>query len=163
MIDEYHSEENEAKEASRKFYVISTKDKDKEKDKEKEREEEEKEREREDPDNWEKYQSNQKIQLCVALLKVSMNGSFAYSHIIILQYIVKYTTEYFQIVLCLADLHFCCQVGAWEHFQEVARRFPDYCLVSYLPVSQALCSLIHSIIEPIYRKYVTQSLFCLNY
>ncbi|KAK3866040.1 hypothetical protein Pcinc_028398 [Petrolisthes cinctipes] len=112
MIEEYQSDENEAKEASRRFYVISTKDKDKEKEKEKEREEEEKERERDDPTNWEKYQSNQKIQLCIALLKV----------------------------------------GAWEHFQEVSRRFPDYCLVSCPPVSQALCNLVHSIIEPIYRK-----------
>lgn len=59
----------EAKEVARKLNVISTKDKDKEKEKEKERDEEEKERD--DLRNHEKYNGNQKIQLCIALIQVS--------------------------------------------------------------------------------------------
>ncbi|XP_050689638.1 THO complex subunit 2-like isoform X2 [Eriocheir sinensis] len=53
-----------------------------------------------------------------------------------------------KIQLCIALL----QVGDWEHFQEVSRRFPDYYLVSCPPVSKALCTFIHSLIEPVYRR-----------
>ncbi|KAG7167870.1 THO complex subunit 2-like [Homarus americanus] len=113
MTEDYHKEENEAREIARKVHVVSTKDKDKEKEKEKEKEEEEKDKD--DQRNHEKYKSNQKIQLCIALLKV----------------------------------------GAWEHFVEISRRFPDYYLVSSPPVSQELCQLIHATIEPIYRKVCT--------
>ncbi|XP_071535376.1 THO complex subunit 2 isoform X1 [Panulirus ornatus] len=110
MVEDFQREESEAKEIARKMNVVCTKDKDKEKEKEKEREEEEKDKE--DQRNHEKFNFNQKIQLCIALLKV----------------------------------------GAWEHFVEISRRFPDFYLVSSPPVSQALCRLLHATIEPIYRK-----------
>ncbi|XP_042869618.1 THO complex subunit 2-like [Penaeus japonicus] len=110
MIECHLKEESEAKEIVRKLNVISTKDKDKEKEKEQERQEEESVKE--DFKNQEVYLSNQKIQLCIALI----------------------------------------EVGAWEHFVEISSRFPDYYLMSFPPVSQALCQLVHATIEPIYRK-----------
>ncbi|XP_063606637.1 THO complex subunit 2-like [Penaeus indicus] len=110
MIECHLKEESEAKEIVRKLNVISTKDKDKDKEKEQERQEEE--GLKEDFKNQEVYLSNQKIQLCIALI----------------------------------------EVGAWEHFVEISSRFPDYYLMSFPPVSQALCQLVHATIEPIYRE-----------
>lgn len=69
MIECHLKEENEAKEIVRKLNVISTKDKDKDKEKEQERQEEESLKE--DFKNQEVYLSNQKIQLCIALIEVS--------------------------------------------------------------------------------------------
>ncbi|KAK7065579.1 THO complex subunit 2, partial [Halocaridina rubra] len=67
MIDDYHREETDAKDIVARINIVSTKDKDKDKDKEKEREDDE--RERDELRNFEKYSSNQKVQLCVALLE----------------------------------------------------------------------------------------------
>lgn len=71
MIEDFQKDESEAREIARKMNVVCTKDKDKEKEKEKEREEEEKDKD--DQRNHEKFNFNQKIQLCIALLKVSDN------------------------------------------------------------------------------------------
>ncbi|XP_064083683.1 THO complex subunit 2-like isoform X2 [Macrobrachium nipponense] len=109
MIEDYQREESEAKEIAMKIHIVSTKDKDKD-NKDKEREDDE--REREEMRNMEKFYTNQKVQLCIALL----------------------------------------EVGAWDNFNELSRRFPDYYLVSCPPISQALCKLIHATIEPMYRK-----------
>ncbi|CAL4100396.1 unnamed protein product [Meganyctiphanes norvegica] len=111
MVEEHSKEEQDAKDFASKANVVSTKDKDKDKDKEREKEEEEKEKE--DLRDFEQYNSNQKLQLCIALL----------------------------------------EVGAWENFLEIAQRFPDFHVISCPPVSLALCNLIHSTIEPIYRKH----------
>ncbi|XP_068227072.1 THO complex subunit 2 isoform X2 [Palaemon carinicauda] len=109
MIEDYQREESEARDIAMKVHVVSTKDKEKDN---KEKEKEDDEREREELRNMEKYYTNQKVQLCIALL----------------------------------------EVGAWDNFNELSRRFPDYYLVSCPPISQALCKLIHATIEPIYRK-----------
>ncbi|XP_063849502.1 THO complex subunit 2-like isoform X3 [Scylla paramamosain] len=53
-----------------------------------------------------------------------------------------------KIQLCIALL----QVGDWDHFQEISRRFPDFYLVSIPPISKALCNLIHTLFETVYRK-----------
>ena len=45
------------------------------------------------------------------------------------------------------------QIGDWDHFQEISKKFPDYYLVSCSPVAMSLCGLIHALIEPIYRKH----------
>lgn len=74
MIECHLKEESEAKEIVRKLNVISTKDKDKDKEKEQERQEEE--GLKEDFKNQEVYLSNQKIQLCIALIEVSQMVEF---------------------------------------------------------------------------------------
>ena len=60
--------EEDAQEYARKATVISTKDKDKDKEKKEEKDEELKEKELLDDG---RYNTNQKIQFCVALLEVS--------------------------------------------------------------------------------------------
>lgn len=67
MIDDYKKDMNSAREFAQQATVISTKDKDTDKD---EKKEEEEEKERNEPKNHLKYNKNQKIQLCIAMLEV---------------------------------------------------------------------------------------------
>ncbi|XP_076041102.1 THO complex subunit 2-like protein isoform X4 [Oratosquilla oratoria] len=53
-----------------------------------------------------------------------------------------------KLQLCVTLL----EVGDWDHFLEISLRFPDYYIVSSLPVTRALCKLCHITIEPIYRR-----------
>ncbi|XP_029643856.1 THO complex subunit 2 [Octopus sinensis] len=50
--------------------------------------------------------------------------------------------------LCKALL----SVGDWLHAKAIMDRLPDYFATSHKPTAQALCALIHSLIEPIYRE-----------
>jgi THO complex subunit 2 len=42
-------------------------------------------------------------------------------------------------------------VGDWENTQKLIDKLPEKCATSYEPIAKALCSLIHIIIEPVYR------------
>lgn len=74
MIDEHSKEEQDAKDFAKKANVVSTKDKDTDKEKQKEKEEEEKEQK--DSRDFGQYNSNQKVQLCIALLEVGAWDNF---------------------------------------------------------------------------------------
>ncbi|XP_066598314.1 THO complex subunit 2 isoform X3 [Prorops nasuta] len=44
------------------------------------------------------------------------------------------------------------EVGAWEVAQNLFNRLPDHCLTDQRPIALALCKMIQSLIEPVYRK-----------
>jgi len=44
------------------------------------------------------------------------------------------------------------EVGDWQNCQAMFRKLPDYCMVDQTPIALAMCRLLHSLIEPIYRK-----------
>lgn len=44
------------------------------------------------------------------------------------------------------------QVGDWNNCQLLCKRLPDHCVMEQPPVAFALCKLLHSLIEPVYRK-----------
>lgn len=71
MIEAFKKEMESAKDFAQKANVVSTKDKDTENDKDKNREKEEEEREKNEQKSNIKYNTNQKIQLCIAFLEVS--------------------------------------------------------------------------------------------
>uniref|UniRef100_A0ABD2WT94 THO complex subunit 2 n=1 Tax=Trichogramma kaykai TaxID=54128 RepID=A0ABD2WT94_9HYME len=45
------------------------------------------------------------------------------------------------------------EVGAWDVAQNLFDRLPDFCFTDNKPIAKALCSMIHALIEPVYRKY----------
>lgn len=44
------------------------------------------------------------------------------------------------------------KIGDWGTAQKLMRKLPDHCVMVNEPMSKALCSLIHSVIEPVYRS-----------
>lgn len=60
----------------------------------------------------------------------------------------KYTNNQ-KFGLCQALL----EVGAWEVAQKLFNRLPDHCLTDHRPISLALCKMIQSLIEPVYREH----------
>ncbi|RXG69215.1 THO complex subunit 2 [Armadillidium vulgare] len=76
MIEAFKKEMESAKDFAQKANVVSTKDKDTENDKDKNREKEEEEREKNEQKSNIKYNTNQKIQLCIAFLEVGNWNSF---------------------------------------------------------------------------------------
>uniref|UniRef100_A0A1B6BZM5 THO complex subunit 2 n=4 Tax=Clastoptera arizonana TaxID=38151 RepID=A0A1B6BZM5_9HEMI len=100
IVKDWEKEINDAKEFVRKLNVVSTKEKEKE-DQPEEKEE-----------DFEKYERNQKFNLCEALLTI----------------------------------------GDWNNALCLCKKLPDHCAMEQPAVAIALCKLIHSLIEPIYRK-----------
>jgi THO complex subunit 2 len=45
-----------------------------------------------------------------------------------------------------------CRVGAWTIAQKLFSRIPETCLMSQPSIALALCELLHTLIEPVYRK-----------
>ncbi|KAB7500107.1 THO complex subunit 2 [Armadillidium nasatum] len=76
MIEAFKKEMESAKDFAQKANVVSTKDKDTENDKDKNREKEEEEKEKNEQKSNIKYNTNQKIQLCIAFLEVGNWNSF---------------------------------------------------------------------------------------
>ncbi|XP_046666105.1 THO complex subunit 2 isoform X1 [Homalodisca vitripennis] len=44
------------------------------------------------------------------------------------------------------------EVGDWHTCQVLSRRLPDFCVMDQPPIALAMCRLLHSLIEPVYRK-----------
>ncbi|XP_046395429.1 THO complex subunit 2 isoform X2 [Ischnura elegans] len=44
------------------------------------------------------------------------------------------------------------KVGNWNHAEQLTRKLPDHCAMDQAPVAKSLCQLLHSTIEPVYRK-----------
>lgn len=100
MQKELDKDMKDAKEYVRKLQIISTSNKEKE-DAPEERE------------NFnDKYNSNQKLRLCEALLTI----------------------------------------GDWKNSSVLIKRLPEHYAMEYEPIALALCSLLHYIIEPVYRE-----------
>ena len=49
-------------------------------------------------------------------------------------------------------------VGAWDHARSILERLPQFAAVSHPAISKGLCKLIHTTIEPLYRRYVQVTL-----
>ena len=45
-------------------------------------------------------------------------------------------------------------VGAWDHACSILDRLPQFAAVSHPAIAKGLCKLIHTTIEPLYRRYV---------
>ncbi|XP_066999560.2 THO complex subunit 2 isoform X2 [Anabrus simplex] len=43
-------------------------------------------------------------------------------------------------------------VGDWNHAEQLTKKLPEHCTMEQPPVARALCQLLHSIMEPVYRK-----------
>lgn len=54
-------------------------------------------------------------------------------------------------------------VGGWDQARSVLERLPQFAAVSHPPISKALCKLIHTTIEPLYRRLVLTYCFILFY
>lgn len=46
------------------------------------------------------------------------------------------------------------EAGAWDVALSLFNKFPDYSLTDQKPIALALCTMIHALIEPVYRKSV---------
>ncbi|PSN57270.1 THO complex subunit 2, partial [Blattella germanica] len=44
------------------------------------------------------------------------------------------------------------KVGDWSHAKQLTKRLPEHCMLEQPPVARALCQLLHSVMEPVYRK-----------
>ncbi|KDR14733.1 THO complex subunit 2 [Zootermopsis nevadensis] len=44
------------------------------------------------------------------------------------------------------------KVGDWNHAKQLTKRLPEHCVLDQPPVARALCELLHSVMEPVYRK-----------
>lgn len=45
------------------------------------------------------------------------------------------------------------EIGAWDVAQKLFNKLPDHCMTDQRPIALALCKLIQSLIEPVYRKH----------
>ncbi|PNF31426.1 hypothetical protein B7P43_G04067, partial [Cryptotermes secundus] len=45
------------------------------------------------------------------------------------------------------------KVGDWNHAKQLTKRLPEHCVLEQPPVARALCQLLHSVMEPVYRKF----------
>ena len=45
-------------------------------------------------------------------------------------------------------------VGAWNNACSILDRLPQFAAVSHPPIAKGLCKLIHTTIEPLYRRWV---------
>ena len=52
-------------------------------------------------------------------------------------------------------------VGGWDQARSVLERLPQFAAVSHPHISKALCRLIHTTIEPLYRRLVLSYCFIL--
>lgn len=50
--------------------------------------------------------------------------------------------------LCEALLN----IGDWNNAQLLMQQLPEHYAVEYQPIAVALCKLLHSIVEPVYRE-----------
>ena len=46
-------------------------------------------------------------------------------------------------------------IGDWVHARALIDRLPPFFAVSHQPVAEAICRVLHHIIEPIYKRSVT--------
>ncbi|CAB4031219.1 THO complex subunit 2, partial, partial [Paramuricea clavata] len=53
--------------------------------------------------------------------------------------------------------HTLLLVGAWSQAKETMDKLPKFAAVSEQPVVEAMCKLIHVLIEPIYRQYSSKA------
>ncbi|KAL4230734.1 THO complex subunit 2 [Mactra antiquata] len=44
-------------------------------------------------------------------------------------------------------------IGAWEKSKSILDRLPEFFGTTYNPVATALCTLIHTVMDPVYRRY----------
>lgn len=45
-------------------------------------------------------------------------------------------------------------VGAWDYAQTILERLPSFAAVSHPAIASGLCKLIHTTVEPLYRRWV---------
>jgi len=43
-------------------------------------------------------------------------------------------------------------IGAWDKSKNILDRLPEFFGTTYKPVATALCALIHTVMDPIYRR-----------
>ncbi|KAK3752595.1 hypothetical protein QZH41_018789 [Actinostola sp. cb2023] len=48
-------------------------------------------------------------------------------------------------------------VGAWNSAKLIMDKLPNYATVTHPPIAEALCKLLHSTIEPLYRKHASKA------
>lgn len=44
------------------------------------------------------------------------------------------------------------EVGDWRTCLMLCQRLPDFCVMDQAPIAHSMCALLHSLIEPVYRK-----------
>lgn len=44
------------------------------------------------------------------------------------------------------------EIGDWDNTKILIKRLPDHYLMEQEPIAGALCSLLHCIVEPVYRE-----------
>lgn len=54
------------------------------------------------------------------------------------------------------------RIGDWSHAKKIMDRLPAFSAVSYPPVAQAVCKLLHHSIDQLYQKYAKISLVPLS-
>ena len=55
-----------------------------------------------------------------------------------------------KIGLCEALL----KIGAWSNTKEILDRLPEFFAMVHKPIAAAMCSLVHYLIDPLYREWV---------
>ncbi|XP_068717940.1 THO complex subunit 2-like [Montipora capricornis] len=48
-------------------------------------------------------------------------------------------------------------VGAWDHAQTILERLPQFAAVSHPAIASGLCKLIHTTVEPLYRRHSSKA------
>ena len=43
-------------------------------------------------------------------------------------------------------------IGAWEKSKSILDRLPEFFGTTYKPIATSLCALIHTVLDPVYRK-----------
>lgn len=65
---------------------------------------------------------------------------------------VEHSTEKYssnqKLGLCEALL----DIGDWNNAQLLMKQLPEHYAVEYQPIAVALCKLLHSVVEPVYRE-----------
>lgn len=44
------------------------------------------------------------------------------------------------------------RIGDWNHANAILARLPDHYATTYIEIAKALCALIHSTVDPLYRR-----------
>ena len=67
----------------------------------------------------------------------------------ILMHFLQQETDNQKAGLCLALL----EIGAWEQASGIMDRLPAFSLLDEDSIARSLCYVIHSTIDPLYRRY----------
>ncbi|KAK7790717.1 hypothetical protein R5R35_007956 [Gryllus longicercus] len=43
-------------------------------------------------------------------------------------------------------------IGDWHHAEQLCKKLPEHCAMDQPPIARAMCQLLHSVMEPVYRK-----------